>query len=136
MIEETDVRIGNMVWYYDYNMIETTFRIEGILDGYIYNSGLPRSKLPLEKINPVALEPDHLEKFGFLPGEEAYGEDIHTYSYKYNHKDSIYIRETADGFQPLARASGDLMPYGRPLLHLHQLQNLFFDLTREDVFIR
>lgn len=136
MIEETDVRIGNVVWYYDYNMIETTFRIEGILDGYIYNSGLPKSKLPLEKVNPVVLEADHLEKFGFLPGEEEYGEDIHTYSYKYNHKDSIYIRETADGFQPLTPASDDLVAYGRPLLHLHQLQNLFFDLTREDVFIR
>lgn len=136
MIEETDVRIGNMVWYYDYNMIETTFRIEGILDGYIYNSGLPKSKLPLEKVNPIALEADHLEKFGFLPGEEEYGEDIHTYAYKYNHKDSIYIHETADGFQPLAQASGALVAYGRPLLHLHQLQNLFFDLTREDVFIR
>lgn len=136
MVEETDIRIGNMVWYYDYNMIETPFRIEGILDGHVYNSGLPKSRLPFEKVHPVMLEADHLLKFGFLPGEKEYGEDPEIYSYKYNRKDSIYIRETADGFQPLAHTSAGTVPYGRPVQHLHQLQNLFYDLTRDDVFIQ
>lgn len=136
MIEETDVRIGNMVWYYDYNMIETVFRIEGILAGYIYNSGLPKSKLPLEKVNPLILEVDHLLKFGFLAGEKEYGEDPNTYSYKYNRANSIYIRDLSDSFQPLTDSSAGLVPYGRPLVHLHQLQNLFYDLTRDDVFIK
>lgn len=136
MIEETDVRIGNIVWYYDYNMVETTFRIEGILAGYIYNSTLPKSKLPLEKVHPVILEAEHLLEFGFLQGEKEYGEDIHTYSYRYNHSNSIYIRHTATGFQPLAQSAAWMVPYGRPLAHLHQLQNLFYDLTRDDVFIQ
>lgn len=134
MIEETDIRIGNMVWYYDYNMIETVFRVEGIAEGFVYNSGLPKSKLPLEKVHPLALEADHLLKFGFLPGEEEYGEDPDTYSYKYNRADSVYIRETNGGFQPLAASKNGLVPYGRPLHHVHQLQNLFYDLTRDDVF--
>jgi len=136
MIEETDVRIGNMVWYYDYNMIETVFRVEGILEGHVYNSGLPKSKLPLSKVHPVTLEVDHLLQFGFLAGEKEYGEDVHTYSYRYNRNSSIYIRETAGAFQPLTSSSAGLVPYGRPLVHLHQLQNLFYDLTREDVFIQ
>lgn len=136
MIEETDVRIGNMVWYYDYNMVETVFRVEGILDGHVYNSGLPKSRLPLEKVQPVTLEVDHLLQFGFLAGEKEYGEDIHTYSYKYNRNSSVYIRETSGGFQPLTASSDGLVPYGRPLVHLHQLQNLFYDLTRDDAFIQ
>ena len=136
MIEETDVRIGNMVWYYDYNMVETVFRVEGILEGHVYNSGLPKSRLPLEKVHPVMLEVDHLLQFGFLAGEKEYGEDIHTYSYKYNRNSSVYIQETAGGFQPLTASSAGPVPYGRPLVHLHQLQNLFYDLTRDDVFIQ
>lgn len=135
MIEETDIRVGNLVWYYDYNMIETVFRVEGVLDGHIYNSGLPRSKLPLEKVHPLPLEAHHLEKFGFLPGEKAYGEDEHIYAYKYNRKDSVYLREVSGAFQPLACDNGKMTAYGRPLVHLHQLQNLFYDLTREDVFM-
>ncbi|RPE14204.1 hypothetical protein EGT74_12075 [Chitinophaga lutea] len=135
MIEETDIRIGNMVWYYDYNMIETPFRVEGVLEGHVYNSGLPRSKLPLEKVHPFLLEADHLLKFGFLPGEQEYGEDPEVYSYKYNRKDSIYLRETDGAFQPVAQSAAGWAPYGRPLQHLHQLQNLFYDLTRDDVFM-
>lgn len=134
MIEETDIRIGNMIWYYDYNMIETPFRVEGILEGYVYNSGLPRSRLPLDKVHPFVLETDHLLRFGFLPGDEKYGEDPAVFSYRYNRKDSIYLRETNGAFQPLASGAAGLVPYGRPLQHLHQLQNLFYDLTRDDVF--
>lgn len=135
MIAATDIRIGNMVWYYDYHMIETPFRVEGIYDGHVYNSGLPRSRLPLEKVHPVTLEAGHLLQFGFLPGEKEYGEDPATFSYRYNRKESIYIRDEAGGFQPLAASPAGLTPYGRPLVHLHQLQNLFYDLTRDDVFV-
>ncbi|RPD41762.1 hypothetical protein [Chitinophaga barathri] len=134
MMDETDIRIGNMVWYYDYNMIETPFRIEGILDGHIYNSLLPRSRLPLEKVHPITLEADHLLQFGFLPGEKEYGEDPDIYTYKYTHKDSVYIRDMAGVFQPVTVSENGTIPYGRPLLHLHQLQNLFYDLTRDNVF--
>lgn len=136
MIEETDVRIGNTVWYYDYNMIETEFNVEGILEGHIYNSGLPRSKLALEKVHPVTLEVDHLLRYGFLPGEKEYGEDADTYAYKYNRDNSIYIRHIESAFQPLTASASGLVPYGRPLLHLHQLQNLCYDLTREELFMR
>lgn len=136
MMDETDIRIGNMVWYYDYNMIETPFRVEGIHEGYIYNSGLPRRRLPLEKVHPVALEADHLLQFGFLPGEREYGEDPSVYTYKYSHKDSLHILETNGAFQPVSVSGNGVVPYGRPLHHLHQLQNLCYDLTRDSAFIQ
>ncbi|MGX5820731.1 hypothetical protein ACWKWU_21225 [Chitinophaga lutea] len=134
MIEATDIRIGNMVWYYDYHMVETPFRVEGVLEGYVYNSGLPRSRLPLDKVHPFPLEAAHLLDFGFLAGDPAYGENPALYAYRYNRKDSIYILDAGGQFQPVAKAGETFVPYGRPVIHLHQLQNLFFDLTRDDVF--
>lgn len=134
MVTATDIRIGNVVWYYDYNMIETSFRIEGILEGCVYNSGLPKSRLPFEKVNPVPLDADHLLQFGFLQGDQAYGEDPSVYSYKYNRKDSVYVRDQQDAFQPLTTTENGFVAYGLPLHHLHQLQNLFYDLTRDEVF--
>jgi hypothetical protein len=133
MVEGTDVRIGNLVWYYDYSMTETVFRVEGILDGYIYNTLLPRSKLPFKAVHPIQLETGHLLDFSFLPEE---GRHANIYAYKYNHSSSIYIRDEGYSFQPVAYASaGGFIPYGRPLAHVHQLQNLFYDITREDIFI-
>lgn len=136
MIEASDIRVGNLLWYYDYHMTETVFRVEGIHEGYIFNTGLPRSRLPLEKANPIQLDVSYLFQFGFLAGDRDYGEDPDIYTYKYNRTDSIYIRDEGDKFQPLAAHEGGFAPYGKPVIHLHQLQNLFYDLTREDVFMQ
>lgn len=133
MIADTDIRVGNLVWYYDLYMNETAFKIEGVLEGYVYNSCLPKSKLPLGKVNPVKLEADQLDALGFVRGEKEYGEDINVYSYKYTHKDSIYIRDEGYSFQMLTVSPAGLVPYGRPLVHVHQLQNLFYDLTAEEL---
>ena len=133
MIEGTDVRIGNLVWYYDYNMTETVFRVEGILDGYIHNTLLPRNKLPFKDVHPIKLETDHLLDFNFLQEEGAHH---NIYAYKYNRQDSIYVRDDGYSFQPVAYSAGSgFIAYGRPLAHVHQLQNLFYDITREDIFI-
>ncbi|SFD88696.1 hypothetical protein SAMN05518672_103703 [Chitinophaga sp. CF118] len=133
MIEEADVRIGNLVWYYNLYLIETTFKVEGVLDGFIYNSSLPKSKLPLDKVNPVMLETDHLLAFGYVKGDKDYGEDENVFSYKYSHKDSLYIRDDGYSFQLLTDSPSGLIPYGRPIVHVHQLQNLHFCLTREEL---
>ena len=135
MIEDTDIRIGNLVWYYDYNMVETVFRVEGIHDGYVYNTILPKNKLAFKDVHPLKLEVDHLLDFNFLPYEEAPAENKNVYAYKYNRTDSVYIRDEGYSFQPLAWSAAGLVAYGLPLAHVHQLQNLFYDLTREDIFI-
>lgn len=112
MVEENDIRTGNLVWYYNLYMVETTFQVEGVLEGYIYSSSLPKSRLPLDKVHPVALETDHLRSFGFIQGESAYGEDENVFSYKYSHKDCLYIRDEGYSFQLLAGAPGALAPCG------------------------
>jgi hypothetical protein len=113
MIEEADVRIGNLVWYYNLYLIETSFKVEGILDGFIYCTSLPKNKLPLDKVNPIVLEADHLIGFGYVRGDKDYGEDENVFSYKYTHKDSLYIRDDGYSFQLL---TAELIPYGRPLV--------------------
>jgi hypothetical protein len=130
MVEEADIRIGNLVWYYNLYLIETSFKVEGILDGFIYCTSLPKNKLPLDKVNPIALEADHLIGFGYVKGDKDYGEDENVFSYKYTHKDSLYIRDDGYSFQLL---TAELIPYGRPLVHVHQLQNIHYYLTREEL---
>ncbi|MEC5144450.1 hypothetical protein [Chitinophaga sp. 212800010-3] len=133
MIQGTDIRIGNCVSYFDYNMEETIFEVEGILDGYVYNSGLPRNRLPFAKVNPVVLDVDLLTRMGFLCGDPDYGEDPTVFSLKYNRLNSIHVRLENGVFQPLTDAPGGLIPYGRPIVHVHQLQNLFHAVTRDDL---
>lgn len=133
MIQESDIRIGNYVSYFDYNMEEAIFAVEGVLQGYVYNSGLPRSKLPCEKVNPVVLDLDLLLRFGFIKGDPDYGEDVNVYSLKYNRLHSVHIKYENDLFQPLTDAPGGMVSYGRPLVHVHQLQNLFHALTRDEL---
>lgn len=133
MIADTDIRVGNLIWYYDLYMNETSFKIEGILEGHVYNSCLPKSRLPLSKVNPLKLEAEQLHGWGFVRGEKEYGEDINVYSYRYTHKDSIYIRDEGYAFQLLTTSPAGLVPYGRPLVYVHQLQNCFYDLTAEEL---
>ncbi|MGO4294905.1 hypothetical protein [Chitinophaga sp. RAB17] len=133
MIQESDIRIGNYVSYFDYNMEETAFVVEGILQGYVYNSGLPLSKLRCEKVNPVILDIYLLSRFGFIKGDPDYGEDENVYSLKYNRLHSVHVRSENDVFQPLTDAAEGLVAYGRPIVHVHQLQNLFQAITRDDL---
>ncbi|MDR6567691.1 hypothetical protein SAMN05660461_4528 [Chitinophaga ginsengisegetis] len=133
MIEESDIRIGNYVSYFDYNMEETAFVVEGILQGFVYNSGLPLSKLPYAKVNPMVLDVDLLLRFGFIKGDPDYGEDVNVYSLKYNRLHSVHIRHENEVFQPLTDAAEGLVPYGRAIVHVHQLQNLFHAVTRDEL---
>ncbi|RBL90826.1 hypothetical protein [Chitinophaga flava] len=133
MIDEADIRIGNYVSYFDYNMEESVFVVEGILNGYIYNSGLPRSKIACEKANPVMLDLYQLIKFDFIRGAPEEGEDENIYSLKYNRLHSLHIRHENGCFQPVTEAPGGFVPYGRPLVHVHQLQNLFHALSRDEL---
>jgi hypothetical protein len=133
MIEATDVRSGNLVWYYDLYMNETVFEVEGILDGFIYNSSLPKSKLALVNVHPLTLDTGYLNSLGFVRGDKEHGEDENVFSYRYNRKDSIYVRDEGYSFQLLAEAPGQMVPYGQPLVYVHQLQNLFYCLTGKEL---
>lgn len=133
MVEATDVRTGNMVWYYDLYMNEMVFEVEGLLDGFIYNSSLPKSKLPLASVHPITLDAGQLNNLGFVRGDREYGEDVNVFSYRYNRKDSIYVRDEGYVFQVLIETSGQQVPCGQPILYVHQLQNLFYCLTGKEL---
>jgi hypothetical protein len=133
MIEEADIRVGNLVWYYNLYLIETSFKVEGVMEGFVYCTSLPKNKLPVDKVNPVTLEADHLIGFGYVKGDKDYGEDENVFSYKYSHKDSLYLRDDGYSFQLLTDSPSGLVPYGRPIVHVHQLQNLHYYLTREEL---
>ncbi|WP_143306009.1 hypothetical protein [Chitinophaga vietnamensis] len=134
MIEESDIRTGNLVAYFDYNMDESVFVVEGVWQGYIYNSGLPLSKIPCRKANPVLLDTAWLERFGFIAGDPSHNEDPLVYSLKYNRLNSVHVRLEKNGsFQPMTDCPLGLVPYGRPLSHVHQLQNLFHAITRDEL---
>lgn len=136
MIADNDIRVGNLVWYFDLYMNETPFEVEGVLEGFVYHSALPKSRLPLSKVNPLKLDVEHLDALGFVRGDREYGEDINVYSLRYTHKDSIYIRDEGYSFQLLAESPTGLVPYGRAVVHVHQLQNLFYYLTGEELTLR
>lgn len=133
MITEIDIRIGNLLSYYNLYMAEEAFRVEGILDGCVYNTGLPRSKLPFSKVNPLNLYTGHLAQFGFVQGDKAYGEEENMYSFRYDRQHSIYIRDEGYSFQLLMQTGAKWIPYGRPIVHVHQLQNICYDLTGEEL---
>ena len=133
MIMETDIRVGNLLGYFNLYMAEEVFRVEGILEGFVYNSGLPRSKLPFSKVNPLELDADQLLQFGFVQGDRTYGEEESIYSFRYDRQNSIYIRDEGYSFCLLAPADGKWIPYGRRVVHVHQLQNVFYDLTGEEL---
>lgn len=135
MIEAADIRIGNYVWYYDYNMVETAFLVGGIYDGFIYNSGLPQSKMAFEKANPLILDLYLLTRFGFIAGDPGHGEDPNMYSLKYNRLNSVHVKFENEMFQPYTDAPTGLVPYGRPIVHVHQLQNWYHALTRDELEI-
>ncbi|SCB75678.1 hypothetical protein GA0116948_101181 [Chitinophaga costaii] len=133
MIDPADIRIGNYVWYYDYNMIEQAFQVEGIYNGYLYNTSLPQSKITLQKANPCILDLDLLRSFGFLAGDPAYQEDPDMYSLKYNRISSVHVKYSNHIFQPHTDSPIGLVPYGLPLVHVHQLQNWYHALTRDEL---
>lgn len=135
MIDAADIRIGNYVWYYDYSMLEQAFQVEGIYNGYIYNSGLPQSKITLEKANPCLLDAYMLRRFGFIAGDPDHKEDPDMFSLKYNRLNSLHIKITGDIFQPYTDTPVGLVPYGLPILHVHQLQNWYHTLTRDELEI-
>ena len=135
MIDATDIRIGNYVWYYDYNMVETAFQVEGINEGFIYNTGLPQSKMAYAKAHPLILDLYLLRKFGFIAGDPEHGEDADMYSFKYNRLNSVHVKHDNDTFQPYTDSPIGMVPYGLPIVHVHQLQNWYQAVTRDELEI-
>lgn len=140
-MKANDLRIGNYINYCNENVIVLSLialnrRLWDVELGYFTDSiGFERS-FDDENINPIPLTEEWLLKFGFKLDED-YGNwhlsDYDIYSIK---KD--YYRKAVCGIKEgvvvwYFGASDDYYSWTQKLEFVHQLQNLYFVLTNEEL---
>jgi len=122
MINSAELRISNFVWD-DYSgwMIVTELRKESLYMRHPAHS--VDGCFNYDKIEPIPLTPEILvEKCGFV--WEVY--------YQGYHFDKYIIREDNDGFRILSSVNRTYQIRGN-IKYLHQLQNLYFALTGQEL---
>ena len=77
----------------------------------------------LWQIKPIPLTPEILEKCGFKFNHYAYTYDLAEVSLSQNE------------FEPVVWVEGRRLEIGRPIKSVHQLQNLYFALTGEELIV-
>jgi len=141
MINYKELRSGNLIntpvhsknpFRVDYFDTQKVYQTNGIyktlLDGNEYAIPFHPLTWELTDCNPILLTPQILEKAGF---NRKAGSSIYQIIIKY--EDSKYpctLQRTGDGFQICRSGIGAITS---PIEYLHQLQNLYFELTREEI---
>lgn len=118
-MKATELRIGNVIM--DYEEIIT---VDGIDDIDVFNKNI--GDIPLHTINPVQITEEWLLKFGF---EKTYESQFRL---KYDHPRN-YIGY--DFSKTEEKSMEDFRFYGHyiKIKYVHQLQNLYFALTGEEL---
>lgn len=126
-MKANELRIGNYVYHNIYGE-KQVLKITNITD-YAVNldisNGDVSDQIDLDEIEPIPLTEELLEKCGFTKVGSNYEKDwllLHTH----------LERQTFD-FLLYESSSGKLK--ATPILYLHQLQNLYFALTGEELKI-
>lgn len=146
MIEPTELRIGNLFLYHPIGsgqIVDTVIalkikskrgwnRIKGIKSGWNQQT----------QCEPIVLTTEILLRSGFIKSPYSPNPNVTQYIYK---TDFIYllfgyINEGYAGFEEKAfyfsyATDAEGKKYGRAYGYVHQLQNLFFDLTRREITI-
>jgi hypothetical protein len=129
MIKEQELRLGNSI------LQKVNNRISMVPCTYEHFDLL--SKGETKALYPVVLKPELLEKFGFIENKDyplAPGarEFILTLPINGNNKNEIfaYIKSNGECF---GRAAVNGLPASNNFYHLHQLQNLYYTLTGEEL---
>lgn len=134
MVKANELRIGNLVyrtgmmggvkWYQEIKV--QSICSEGIEVKYAGWGGEDpehiKPQYEEQELEPIPLTPPLLEKYGFVENERRKGE--------WN-KGDFEIDKEGDGFAVFASE----WTIGKPFKHLHQLQNLYFALTGEELKI-
>lgn len=127
MIKATELKIGNWIWFMDEAVLIDAVDSDGCLNilASINNGGNVSSSCDMA--DPIPLTPEILEKCGFIESRGSYwigaGEE------------SFIVQNEAGGFRLMVMSYDDYAPYGKPLGYLHQLQNLYFALTGEELTV-
>lgn len=135
MIAANELRIGNWIDA-EIGTIKKPKKVNTIING-VYTSTPPPSvesyiisysrSIRLSNLFPIPITPEILEKCGFL----QHHDDC------YNHV--MYIKKVFDGGKllwgvyPNEIGGGVVIRKAKPLESLHQLQNLYFALTGEEL---
>jgi len=117
-MKNTELRIGNYVEIY--GKVET---IVDVLCDCVNTLNIEGAHYGL--VNPIPLTKDWLEKFGFE--KTKFESSIKTLKYEWT---SIYFN---NGYVEIS-VSGHSCPVS--IQHVHQLQNLYFELTGEELKIK
>lgn len=127
MIQPNELRIGNLVIHLDTNSVEAVFYLSSSLQRKSVNGLLP------ERYAPIPLTPDILEKLGFVSNRKN-SSIYHLYVRNNRFDEAITIALTMDGYNVVVigfKKETHAIP--KPIRHLHQLQNLYFALTGEEL---
>ena len=119
-MKANELRLGNWVICYDPSSGKEVFNQIDILDLRLLCGEL-QSKI---KIKPIPLTEEWLLKFGF----EAEYENVYG-----NTQEFLQIEFTVKGYVKLADG---YYHDSTPMLYVHQLQNLYFALTGEELTIK
>lgn len=125
-MDARELRIGNYVDF-EYGEENRTFGFLTTIEGADDLLGIENGNL---KAQPIPLTEEWLLKLGF----EKYGK---TKLYK-NTKGRVSVTLTSNQFGKFSGSSDFLLNdfYYIPIKHVHQLQNLYFALTGEELTIR
>lgn len=137
MIEVQSLMIGNYVWdnYSGYMEVSLIDSVNESID-LRKNKTLPSGRYIIEDIEPIPLTEEWLEKFGFDKGTSEDGEDVMIYlnsHWKFILEYYNFCQPSEDNGYYLIEYLGQLEIQ---IKHIHQLQNLYFALTSEELTIK
>lgn len=134
-MEARELRIGNWVnfWKRDYHG-----QVTGVLNGgaYIDNGKEISGCLSLFQFKPIALTEEWLEKVkGISKTDKGWAIEVYDIAYHFQYKDwddtyHAYIEYTDS---PFPEDNDKLYPFGKGIKYVHQLQNLYFALTNDEL---
>jgi len=129
-MKATELRLGNLVS----NMYEKTARVREIHEYPSWTGGFlvitDENKSAITTLRPISLTPEWLEKLGALKDE--YGDVF----IEVDSDLDIRLYLSTRGYMQLVKSYHCPMFDYEHIKHVHQLQNLFFAITGEELTIK
>lgn len=134
MIKPNELRIGNYIYNHFDNILIVSQIVENKGDYYIHTNfinGLIAGNGHINNKNPIPLAEDWLLKFNFKKfGEyEIYNSNDYDFQIDKSPNDDEY-------WCFIGRENKEQRPYCVKIKYVHQLQNLYFALTGEELIIK
>lgn len=121
-----ELRLGNLVVWPGVDKTEIKYMRVGKLSGNEVDGW------DCDKIEPIPLTPEILEKAGFTTDENKVEFNI---GLPLGNGSDLFIEDEGDPYMSCGIKSVDIFHYFRDIRYVHQLQNLFFSLTGTELTI-